>query len=82
MGTLAGNGLITHFVWYLEKENRYEIETLSIDRVLNKEYFYGKVMQEICTKSFLILVNNPKQPLHARNSFKTRYFEKGLPKSL
>ena len=36
--------LITHFVWYLEKEKRYEIETLSIYRVLNKEYFYGKIM--------------------------------------
>ena len=29
----------------------YEIETLSNDRVLNKEYFYGKTMQEMCTKS-------------------------------
>ena len=25
---------ITHFVWYLEKENMYDIETLSIDEVL------------------------------------------------
>ena len=32
--------LITHFVWYLKKEKRYDIETLSIDRVLNKEHFY------------------------------------------
>ena len=43
--------LITHFVWYLEKEKRYDIKTLSIDRVLNKENFYGKVMQKMCTKS-------------------------------
>ena len=43
--------LITHFVWYLEKEKRYDIETLSIDRVLNKEYFYGKVMQKMCNKN-------------------------------
>ena len=43
--------LITHFVWYLQKQKRYDIETLSIDRVLNKEHFYGKVMQKICTKS-------------------------------
>ena len=42
---------ITHFVWYLKKEKRYDIETLSIDRVLNKEHFYGKIMQKICTKS-------------------------------
>ena len=43
--------LITHFGWYLEKEKRYDIETLSIDRVLNKEHFYGKIMQKMCTKS-------------------------------
>ena len=43
--------LITHFVWYVEKEKRYEIETSAIDRVLNKEHFYGKVMQKMCTKS-------------------------------
>ena len=42
--------LITHFGWYLEKEKRYDIETLSVDRVLNKEHFYGKIMQKMCTK--------------------------------
>ena len=36
--------LITHFVWYLEKETRCETEALSIDRVLNKKHFYGKIM--------------------------------------
>ena len=41
--------LITHFVWYLEKEKRYDIETLSTDRVLNKEHFYGKVMQNLAS---------------------------------
>ena len=44
--------LIIHLVWYLEKEKRYDIETLSIDRVLNKEHFYGKIMQKMCTKSY------------------------------
>ena len=29
--------LITHFVLELEKEKRYDTETLSIDKVLNKE---------------------------------------------
>ena len=43
--------LITYFVWYLGKEKRYDIETLLIDRVLNKKYFYGKIMQKMCTKS-------------------------------
>ena len=43
--------LITHFVWYLEKEIRCDIETLFIDGVLNAEHFYGKIMQKMCTKS-------------------------------
>ena len=43
--------LISHFVWYLEKEKRYDIEALSIDTVLNKEHFNGKIMQKMCTKS-------------------------------
>ena len=29
----------------------WEGKTLSIDRLLNKEHFYGKVMQKIGTKS-------------------------------
>ena len=32
--------LITHFVWYLAKEIRCDIQTLSTDRELNKEHFY------------------------------------------
>ena len=43
--------LITDFVWYLEKEKRYDNETLSNDTVLNKEHFYGKFIQKMCTKS-------------------------------
>ena len=76
----------THFVWYLEKEKRYDIETLSIDGVSNKEHFLWKthaenMLQKLDPDLFIILVNIPKQPLHARNSFK-RYFERGLSKSL
>ena len=57
--------LITHFAWYLEKEKRYDIKTFSIDRVLNKEHFYGKghaenVRRKLVPEPFLILVNNPK----------------------
>ena len=44
--------IITYFLWYLEKEKRFDIETLSIDRVLNKDYFYGKILQKICSKSY------------------------------
>ena len=43
--------LIIYFVLYLEKEIRCDIETLSIDRALNKEHFYGKIMQKMRTKS-------------------------------
>ena len=43
--------LITYFAWYLEKEIGCDIEILSIDRILNTEHFYGKVMQKIGTKS-------------------------------
>ena len=45
------NNNLIHLVWYLEKEKRYGIEILSIDRVLNNEHFYGKIMQKMCTKS-------------------------------
>ena len=43
--------LITHFVWYLRKKKSYDIETLFIDRVLNKEHFSGRFMLKMCTKS-------------------------------
>ena len=43
--------LIIHFVWYLEKEIKCDIETLSIDRVLNTKYFSEKIIQEMRTKS-------------------------------
>ena len=43
--------LITSSGWYLEKGKRCGIETLSIDRKLNKEHFYEKIMQKMCTKS-------------------------------
>ena len=44
--------LIIHFVWYLEKEITCDIKTLSIDWVLNKEHFPGKIMQKMCTKCY------------------------------
>ena len=31
--------LVTHFVWYLEKDKRYDIDSLSINGVSNKEKF-------------------------------------------
>ena len=82
--------LITHFILYLEKEKRYDLETLSIDRVLNKNHFYGKFMQKMCTESqshtsseFCLITQNSHcmQGIH----LKIRYFERGLsisPKKL
>ena len=67
--------LITHFVWYLVKEIRCNIETLSIDRVF---IHAGNVHQKL--DPFLILLNNPKQPLHARNSFQNKIFWKRIIK--
>ena len=75
--------LITNFIWYPRKKKRYGIETLSIDRVLNEEHFYGKIVhQKLVPDPFFILVNNPKQLLHARNSFKNKIFWKGIIKNL
>ena len=60
------------------------METLLIDRELNKEYFYGKyaenVHQKQATDPFLILLNNPKQPLHARNFFRNNIIWKRIIK--
>ena len=39
------------FVWYLENEKTYDIETLPIDRVLCKEHLHGKIVQQLWTES-------------------------------
>ena len=63
----------------LWRKKRYDTETLSTDKVLKKERFYGKNNAENMHKNLvpdpvLILLNNPKQPLHARNSFTNQIF--------
>ena len=76
--------LITHFVWYLGKEKRYDTETLSIDRVLNKTFLWKNyaenIHQKLVPDPILILVNNPKQSMHAGNSFKNKIFWKKIIK--
>ena len=75
--------LITHFIWYIEKEKRYDIETLSFDRVqvtLLWKCHAENVHQKLVPDPFLVLVNNPKQPLLARNSFKNKIFWKRIIK--
>ena len=61
------------------KEKRNDTETLSVYRVLNKEHFIlenyaANAHQRLIPDLFLILVNKPKQPLLAINSFKNKIF--------
>ena len=58
----------------------FDSETLSIDRVLNKEHLYGKIIQKICTKS----IPKVNQNSHCMQEIllKIRYFERGLSKGL
>ena len=62
-------------------EKRYDIETLLIDRVLNKNIYMKKLCRKCIPKASLKFpfnfVNNPKQPLHAIIFI---YFERGLSK--
>ena len=68
---------MTHFVRYLHKEITCDIETLSIDKEIS-DIFINKSCkkwnQKLATDPILILLNNPKQPFHARNSFKNKIF--------
>ena len=82
---LYKKNLITHFAWYLGKEKRNDIETLSINRVLNKALFFWKndaenVHQKLVPDPFLLLVNISKQPLHERNYLKNKIFWKRITK--
>ena len=58
-------------------KKRYDIETFLINRVLNIEHFHPKTAenghQKLVPDQFLVLLNNPKQSLYARN-----YFEKKI----
>ena len=73
------NNSITHFLWYFEREKRCDTETLAIDGVSIKELFLWQnhaenMQQKLVPDLFIILVNNPKQPLHAKNYFKNKIF--------
>ena len=72
-------------LWYGCQLYGWDIETLSIDRELNKEHFLWKnhaenMHQKLAPDPFLILLNNPKQPLDAGNSFKNKVFRKRIIK--
>ena len=53
---------------------------LSIDRVLSKENHAKNMHQKLVADPFLILVNNPKQPLHMQNYFQNKMFLKRIIK--
>ena len=58
-----------------------------MDRVLNEEHLYEKIhaengLQKLIPDLFLILLNKPKQPLHARNYFTHQIFWKRIYKKL
>ena len=60
---------------------------MSIDKVLNKKHFYGKIMQKICTNSWSLtpfLFWYITQSSHCMQEIllKIRYFERGLSKTL
>ena len=44
-------GLITHLFDILKTKGIHGIETFFIDRVSNKENFYGKIIEKMCTKT-------------------------------
>ena len=55
----------------------YDTETLSIDGVSNEEIFTKNDAENMQQKLVPDLYNfgfDPKQPLHARNSFKSKIF--------
>ena len=43
--------LVTHYVWYLEKEIRLDIETLPIDKVLNRTFLWKKSCRKCTPKA-------------------------------
>ena len=81
--------LIAHFVWYIVKEIRCDMETLSMDRELNKKHFYWKFLSFLCRKfapkvSPRPLFDFAKYPktaiLHTRNYFGNTVFLKRIVK--
>ena len=77
MISCLNKNLITHFVWYLENEKRCDTETLSVEyqiKIIFKEKSCKNCAAKASPGLFYNLVNNTKQPLHARNYFKSKIF--------
>ena len=56
--------------------DEYQIKNISMEKSSRK------CVTKASPRLLYNLVNNPKQPLHARNSFKSKIFERGLSESL
>ena len=80
------NNLIKHFVWYHEREERYDIETLYIVRVLNKYITLSwknhaeNVHQEVVPDPYFNFGINSHYL--QKILLKIKNFERGLSKSL
>ena len=76
--------LIIHFVWYLVKEKRYDIETLSIDEYQITNIFIEKSCSKWAPKVSPRPLFNFGKWLRTAITCKKflRYFERGLSKSL
>ena len=78
--------LITQFVWYLDKEKRYGIETFSVDRVLSKERFmeksYRNYTPKASSKPLLNFGKWPKTAMACKEIFKKIYILKDYQKAL
>ena len=64
-------------VWHWHFVHRWSIK----QKIFSWENHAEKLHKKLVPDLFIIFVNNPKQPLHARNSFKKRYYERGLWKN-
>ena len=71
---------MTHFVWYLQKEKKVWHWNL-VHTLLWKNHAEN-VQEKLVPDLFIILVNNPKQPLHVRNYLKVRYLSEDYQKAL
>ena len=77
--------LIPHFVWYLEKGKRYDIETVSIDRIWNKKHFCEscrKFTSKVSPIPLCSFGKKLKTAIAYKESFKNKIFKKSYQKDI
>ena len=81
---LAKQDLETYIVWYLEKESSSDIETSSIDTVLNDWFLWKKVCRKCASKASPRHIFNfgkcNNKPMHVINYFENEIFWKRIIK--